>query len=210
MKTKLLSVVLAGSMACATTTVPSARNFQNQIEEGITQVNLAQYRPTPSNPDAPVDIRAVVGNDEARRLGAQGERISEATREHPLGTHDTAQHIIYGHWNGLCVNEPAINHIATSVNQIVRTTRADDFARLETLGANAMRDIRLLQTDMQTIRSLYQGRINQRDIALREADNSIQILQRSQRNSMLLSVGLGIGGLLVGVGASALFVIFTQ
>jgi hypothetical protein len=209
MKTKLLSLLLAGSMACATT-VPPVRSFPNEVEEALTQVNLDQYSPTPSAPDAPVDIRAIAGGEEARRAGAQGERMSEATREHPVGSHDQAQHIMYGHWNGLCMNEPALNHIAASVNQVVRTTRADDFARLETLGANAMRDIRTLQTDTQTIRSLYQSRVNERDIALREADNSIKILQRSQRNSLLLSVGLGVSGILVGVGVSALFVLFTQ
>jgi len=196
-------------MACATT-VPPVRSFPNEVEEALTQVNLDQYRPTPSAPDAPVDIRAIAGGEEARRAGAQGERMSEATREHPVGSHDQAQHIMYGHWNGLCMNEPALNHIAASVDQVVRTTRADDFARLETLGANAMRDIRTLQTDTQTIRSLYQSRVNERDIALREADNSIKILQRSQRNSLLLSVGLGVSGILVGVGVSALFVLFTQ
>lgn len=209
MKIKFLSLILAGTIACATT-IPAVRNFSTEVDESLTQVNLDQYRPTPISPDAPVDIRRIVGNDEARRLGAQGERINEANREHPLGSHDDRHHIIYGHWNGLCLNEPSINYIATSVNQAVRTTRADDFARLETLGANAIRDIRTLQIDTQTVRTLYQGRINERDIALRQANSSIQILQRSQRNYMLLSIGLGVGGAIIGAGATALIILLNQ
>jgi len=209
MKIKFLSLILAGTIACATT-IPAVPNFSTEVDESLTQVNLDQYRPTPISPDAPVDIRRIVGNDEARRLGAQGERINEANREHPLGSHDDRHHIIYGHWNGLCLNEPSINYIATSVNQAVRTTRADDFARLETLGANAIRDIRTLQIDTQTVRTLYQGRINERDIALRQANSSIQILQRSQRNYMLLSIGLGVGGAIIGAGATALIILLNQ
>ena len=210
MKTKLLSCLLAGSIACVTT-VPPVRTFHNEVDEALTQVNLDQYRPMPSNVSAPVDVRAIVGGEEARRMGAQAYRMSQATPPaHPLGSYDSTQSMFYGHWNGLCFNEPAINHIATSTNQLVRTTRADDFAVLETLGANAIRDIRTLQNDTQTIRSLYQARVNQRDIALREASNSIEVLQRSQRNSLLLSIGIGVGGALVGAGATALFVLLNQ
>lgn len=210
MKTKLLFIILAGSIACATTANTRVRVMPNEVDEALTQVNLDQYHPTPSNPDAPVDIRAIAGNDEARRLGAQGERMNRATRDNPIGSHDSTQHIFYGHWSGVCLNEPAINHIAASVNQVVRTTRADDFARLETLGANAVRDIRTLQIDNQTLRSVYQARINERDIALRESNNIIETLQRAQRNNFFLNIGLTIGGALVGAGTTALFVLLTQ
>jgi hypothetical protein len=209
MKTKLLSILLAGSLACNATVQP-IRNFHNQVDEALTEVNLNQFHPTPSPPDTPVDVRSIVGGEEARRAGAQGERMSEATREHPLGSHDETQHIMYGHWNGLCFNEPALNHITTSVNQVVRVTRADDFSRLETMGANAIREIQLLQNDTQTIRSFYQGRVNERDIALREASNSIEALQRAQRNNLFLTLGLSVGTAIVGAGATALILLFTR
>lgn len=209
MKTKIISLLLALSMGCMAT-IPPVRRFQNEVDEALTQVNLDQYRPTPSNPGAPVDVRSIVGGDEARRIGAQGYRMSQANPPtHPLGSYDSSQSMFYGAWNGLCLNEPALNHIATSINQTVRATRADDFAVLETMGANAIRDIRTLQNDTQTIRSLYQTRVNERDIALREATNSIEALQRSQRNNMFLSIGLGVGGAIIGAGATALIVLLT-
>lgn len=209
MKTKILFCLIAGSVACATTT-PSVRTFHNQPEEALTQVNLEQYHPATPNPDATVDVRSIIGGEEARRLGAQGYRMRQATRQHPLGSYDPSQSMFYGFWPGLCLNEPSLNYISTSVNHVVRTTITDNFALLETMGANAIRDIRLLQNDTETIRSLYQARVNERDTALREANNVIETLQRSQRNNLLLTIGLTVGGTLVGAGATALLVLLTQ
>ena len=56
MKTKLLSCLLAGSIACVTT-VPPVRIFSGEVDEGLTQVNLDQYRPTPSNPNFTICAR---------------------------------------------------------------------------------------------------------------------------------------------------------
>ena len=195
-------------ISCCVTARP-ARTFQDVPIPELTNANLDRYRPQQPPTASQQDITAMINTESAARVGALAvpmytqEQINTLTRSRiPIPANR-----VVGPWTGVCVNEPAINHIVVSTNEIVRRTQADDFQRLETLGANAVRDIQTLQSDFSLLRSAYQARLRNREIALQQADQQIAI---AQRNNILLTVGLTVGGLVVGAGTTALVALFSR
>lgn len=207
MKQLFTLLFLSLFISCCATTRP--RTFQDVPVPELTNVNLDRYRPQQPSTASQQDITAMINTESAARVGALAvpmytqEQINTLTRSRiPI----PANHVV-GPWTGVCVNEPAINHIVTSTNEVVRRTQADGFQRLETLGANAIRDIQTLQGDLSLLRSAYQARLRNREIALQQADQQVVI---AQRNNVLLTVGLAVGGLVIGSGTTALVALFSR
>ena len=207
MKQLFTLLFLSLFISCCATARP--RTFQDIPIPELTNVNLDRYRPQQPPITSQQDITAMINTESAARVGALAvpmytqEQINTLTRSRvPLPANR-----VVGPWTGVCVNEPAINHIVTSTNEVVRRTQADGFQRLETLGANAIRDIQTLQGDLSLLRSAYQARLRNREIALLQADQQIAI---AQRNNVLLTIGLTVGGLVVGAGTTALVVLFSR
>lgn len=208
MKQLFTVLFLSLFVSCCATTRPT-RTFQDVSIPELTNVNLDRYRPQRPSTSSQQDITAMINTESAARVGALAipmytqEQINTLTRSRvPLPANR-----VVGPWTGVCVNEPAINHIVTSTNEIVRRTQADDFQRLEALGANAVRDIQTLQGDLSLLRTAYQSRLRNRDIALEQADQQIVA---AQRQNVLLTVGLTVGGLVVGAGTTALVALFSR
>lgn len=207
MKQLFTLLFLSLFISCCATTRP--RTFQDIPIPELTNVNLDRYRPQQPPTTSQQDITAMINTESAARVGALAvpmytqEQINTLTRSRvPLPANR-----VVGPWTGVCVNEPAINHIVTSTNEVVRRTQADGFQRLETLGANAIRDIQTLQSDISLLRSAYQARLRNREIALQQADQQIAT---AQRNNMLLTIGLTVGGLVIGAGTTALVALFSR
>lgn len=207
MKQLFTLLFLSLFISCCATTRP--RTFQDIPIPELTNVNLDRYRPQQPPTTSQQDITAMINTESAARVGALAvpmytqEQINTLTRSRvPLPANR-----VVGPWTGVCVNEPAINHIVTSTNEVVRRTQADGFQRLETLGANAIRDIQTLQSDIALLRSAYQARLRNREIALQQADQQIAI---AQRNNALLTIGLTVGGLVIGAGTTALVALFSR
>lgn len=207
MKQLFTLLFLSLFISCCATTRP--RTFQDVPIPELTNVNLDRYRPQQPPTTSQQDITAMINTESAARVGALAvpmytqEQINTLTRSRvPLPANR-----VVGPWTGVCVNEPAINHIVTSTNEVVRRTQADGFQRLETLGANAIRDIQTLQSDIALLRSAYQARLRNREIALQQADQQIAT---AQRNNVLLTIGLTVGGLVIGAGTTALVALFSR
>lgn len=190
-KTKLICALLATSIACTNTS--NIRVNSQPTSSELTAVNMAPYNVERSPQPTQLSIRSIVGNDTARNIGAQSIYIYSPSTTNPVRPY------VLGPWNGLCFNEPSLNHITTSINQAILTTQNDEFLRLQTLSAHAQRDIAMLQSDFRLIREGYQSQINSRDIAIRDAQRTIDTLRR---NNIWTSVGVGIGGVLLGLGVS--------
>ena len=202
---KLFTAVLLICSACASSQAPRPQTVAvNNQSPQPSVVDMVQYAPVrPANQQA-VDIRAIVGNDTARQAGALQVPMFEPN------SRDAVRPFVTGPWRGTCLNEAAINHIAVSVNQAVSTVRADDFRTLETLGANAQRDINILQSDASILRIAYEARVQSRDISLESANRTIATLQSSGGNSIYANIGWTAVGVVGGMLATGAILLFTR
>jgi hypothetical protein len=202
---KLFAAILLVCSACASsqTLRPQTVADNNQAPQPSV-VDMVQYAPVRPANQQPVDIRAIVGNDTARQAGALQVPMFEPN------SRDAVRPFVTGPWRGTCLNEAAINHIAVSVNQTVSTVRADDFRTLEILGANAQRDISLLQSDINILRLAYEARVSSRDISLESANRTIAALQNNAGNSIYANIGWAAVGVVGGMLATGAIILFTR
>lgn len=202
---KLFAAILLVCSACASSQTPRPQTVaDNNQAPQPSVVDMVQYAPVrPANQQA-VDIRAIVGNDTARQAGALQVPMFEPN------SRDAVRPFVTGPWRGVCLNEAAINHIAVSVNQAVSTVRADDFRTLETLGANAQRDINILQSDINILRLAYEARVSSRDISLESANRTIATLQSSSGNSIYTNIGWTAVGVVGGMLLTGAIILFTR
>ena len=197
-KTTMLAMCIALLTGACTKTAGTGRvNSQPTLSE-LTAVNMTPYTVVRPPPPSPVTIRSILGTDTAHTMGA--ESIYVYTPE----TTNRVRPYVLGPWNGLCFNEPSLNHIAASVNEVVLTTQNDEFLRLQTLGALAQRDLGLLQSDFRMMRASYQAQVNTRDISLQDSQHTIESLRQS---NVWASVGYGVGGVLLGLGVSGILLL---
>lgn len=196
MKIKLVSGLLAVSIACTNTS--NVRVNSSPTFSELTAVNMSAYNVQRSPAPTTVSIQNILGSDTARNMGAQSIYMFDPSTRNPVRPY------VLGPWNGLCINEPSVNHIAASINQIVRAIQNDEFLRLQTLSATAQRDIGLLQSDFRLMRDGYQAQVNDRDISLREVQRTVDTLRR---NNIWTSIGVGVGGVLLGLGVSGLIIL---
>ena len=201
---KLFAAVLFICSACASSQTPRPQTVTDSQAPQPSVVDLVQYAPARPANQQPVDIRAIVGNDTARQAGALQVPMFEPN------SRDAVRPFVTGPWRGTCLNEAAINHIAVSVNQAVSTVRADDFRTLEILGANAQRDISLLQSDANILRIAYEARVQSRDISLESANRTIATLQSSGGNSIYANIGWAAVGVVGGMLATGAIILFTR
>jgi hypothetical protein len=202
---KLFAAILLVCSACASSQTPRPQTVaDNNQAPQPSVVDMVQYAPVrPANQQA-VDIRAIVGNDTARQAGALQVPMFEPN------SRDAVRPFVTGPWRGTCLNEAAINHIAVSVNQTVGTVRADDFRTLEILGANAQRDISLLQSDINILRLAYEARVHSRDISLESANRTIAALQNNAGNSVYSNIGWTAVGVVGGMLLTGAIILFTR
>ena len=156
---------------------------------------MSVYNVQRSSEPTTQSVRNILGSDTARNMGAQSIYMYSPSTPNPVRPY------VLGPWNGLCINEPSVDHITASINQVVRSVQNDEFLRLQTLSAHAQRDIAILQSDFRLTSNAYQAQINERDISLREAQRNIDILRR---NSLWTGIGVGLGGVLLGLGVSGI------
>ena len=201
---KLFAAVLFICSACASSQTPRPQTVADSQAPQPSVVDLVQYAPVRPANQQPVDIRAIVGNDTARQAGALQVPMFEPN------SRDAVRPFVTGPWRGTCLNEAAINHIAVSVNQTVSTVRADDFRTLEILGANAQRDISLLQSDANILRIAYEARVQSRDISLESANRTIAALQNNAGNSIYANIGWAAAGVVGGMLATGAIILFTR
>lgn len=202
---KPFAAVLLICSACASSQTPRPQTVAN--EEQVPQssvVDMVQYAPVRPTNQPPVDIRTVVGNDTARQSGALQVPMFEPN------SRDAVRPFVTGPWRGTCLNEAAINHISVSINQTISTIQAEDFRSLEILGANAQRDINLLQVDTNTLRISYEARVRSRDIALESANRTISTLQNSAGSNVFTVVGWTAVGVVGGMLATGAIVLLTR
>lgn len=196
MKTKMIAGLLVAAMACRNTANVRVQS-QPTVSE-LTAVNMLAYNVQRSPEPTALSISSILGSDTARNMGAQAIYIYSPNTPNPVRPY------VLGPWNGLCINQPSVDHIAVSINQVVRSIQNDEFLRLQTLSAHAQRDIALLQSDFRSIRNGYIAQINERDISLRESQRTIDILRR---NNVWTGIGVGVGGVLLGLGISGIFLL---
>jgi len=203
---KLVSALLLALTACNATTSSTQRRFANETEVALTQVDLNRYRPQRPRQDITVDTRSLLRQAPAEAVGIEmytraqiNEGILRIPRNHVVGP-----------FPGVCVNNVSLAHIDASTRQAIRTVNENNFTQLETIGANAIRDINLLQNDFGLLRAAYQARVNQRDIALREADATIETLRRSPTSNVWFVVGLTVGGIALASGTTAAIILLSR
>lgn len=202
---KLFTAILLVCSACASSQTPRPQTVaDNNQTPQPSVVDMVQYSPVRPANQQPVDIRAIVGNDTARQAGALQVPMFEPN------SRDAVRPFVTGPWRGTCLNEAAINHIAVSVNQTVSTVRADDFRTLEILGANAQRDISLLQSDINILRLAYEARVSSRDISLESANRTIAALQNNAGNSVYSNIGWTAVGVVGGMLLTGAIILFTR
>ena len=201
---KLFAAILLVCSACASSQTLRPQTVADSQAPQPSVVDLVQYAPARPANQQPVDIRAIVGNDTARQAGALQVPMFEPN------SRDAVRPFVTGPWRGTCLNEAAINHIAVSVNQAVSTVRADDFRTLEILGANAQRDISLLQSDANILRIAYEARVQSRDISLESANRTIAALQNNAGNSIYANIGWAAVGVVGGMLATGAIILFTR
>ena len=202
---KLFAAILLVCSACASSQTPRPQTVaDNNQTPQPSVVDMVQYAPVRPANQQPVDIRAIVGNDTARQAGALQVPMFEPN------SRDAVRPFVTGPWRGTCLNEAAINHIAVSVNQAVSTVRADDFRTLEILGANAQRDISLLQSDINILRLAYEARVSSRDISLGSANRTIAALQNNAGNSVYSNIGWTAVGVVGGMLLTGAIILFTR
>jgi len=196
MKTKLISGLLVLLTACRSTS--NVRVHSQPTASELTAVNMSVYNVQRSPEPTTLSVRSILGTDTARNMGAQSIYIYSPNTPNPVRPY------VLGPWNGLCINQPSVDHIAASINQVIRNIQNDEFLRLQTLSAHAQRDIALLQSDFRSVSNGYVAQINERDISLRESQRTIDTLRR---NNVWTSVGVGVGGVLLGIGISGIFLL---
>ena len=202
---KLFAAILLVCSACASSQTPRPQTVtDNNQTPQPSVVDMVQYAPVRPANQQPVDIRAIVGNDTARQAGALQVPMFEPN------SRDAVRPFVTGPWRGTCLNEAAINHIAVSVNQTGSTVRADDFRTLEILGANAQRDISLLQSDINILRLAYEARVSSRDISLESANRTIAALQNNAGNSVYSNIGWTAVGVVGGMLLTGAIILFTR
>lgn len=201
---KIIAAILLTCSACASSQVLRPQTVADNQVPLNSVIDMVQYAPVrPTNQQA-VDIRAIVGNDTARQAGALQVPMFEPN------SRDAARPFVTGPWRGTCLNEAAINHIAVSINQAVSTIRADDFRSLEILGANAQRDINIMQSDASILRIAYEARIQSRDISLESANRTIATLQTNGGNGIYANIGWAAVGVVGGMLATGAILLFTR
>lgn len=145
-------------------------------------------------------MREIFNEERARDAGA----FAVPMLRNPI---PSTNQTVYGPWNGICLNEPAINHLTVSVGEITRTMDANHRLAIATLASTAIRDVSILNSDMRLMRSFYQAQVRSRDIELTNAERTMQALERAGHRSPWIYVGLVGAGVLLGVGVSAAIVL---
>lgn len=200
MKTKLTSIVMAGLLACNGST--GVRRVAAPTVAELTAVNTTPYNPPrPTTPSIEnFSLATILGTEQARAAGAFQLYM------YAPGV-PAVRPYVRGPVNGTCFNQEAINYVAANTRQAVANTQEEQYRVTQILGAQAQRDISLLQSDYRLMREAYQAQIRNYDISLTEADNTISTLRR---NNVWQSIGIGVGGILLGVGVSGLLVLLTR
>ena len=198
MKIKLVSIVLAVLLACNGST--GVRRITAPTIAELTTVNTMSYNPPrPTTPDIEnFSLTTILGTEQARTAGAFQLHMYDMAERNPVRPY------VRGPANGICINQEAINYIATNTRQAVALTQEEQYVRTQTLGAQAQRDIGLMQSDYRLIREAYQAQIRSYEITLTEADNTISTLRR---NNLWQSIGIGLGGVLLVAGVSGLILL---
>jgi len=189
MKIKLIATIIAGLLACNSSTPVRRINAPTVAE--LTEINMAAYNPTRPTPPRNEDfsLQNILGEDQARTIGASQIYIYSLSEE------NTRRPFVRGPWNGVCINESAINYIAANTRQAIALTQEEQFVRTQTIAAQAQRDIALMQSDYRLMREAYLAQIRSYEISLTEADNRIVSLRR---NNIWQNIGIGIGSTLLG------------
>jgi len=198
MKSKLVSILMLGLLACNGST--GVRRVDSPTITELTAVNMSPYdppRPTTPNIEE-FTLSAILGTEQARAAGAFQLHMYDMSEHNPVRPY------VRGPANGTCINQEAINYIAANTRQAVASTQEEQFLRTRTLGAQAQRDIRLLQLDYSLMREAYRAQIRSYEISLTEADSTIVSLRR---NNVWQNIGVGVGGVLLGVGVSGLILL---
>jgi hypothetical protein len=194
--------------ACNATTGSNQRRFNDGSDVALTQVDLRRYRPQRSTNDPVLQLGSILRNAPPTAVGV--EMYTQAQVSDPnIRTTIPRVHVV-GPWSGVCINAESRVHIDTSMNQAIRTLSNDRYTQLETLGVNAINDISILQSDFNLLRATYQARVNSRDIALREADATIETLRRSPTNNVWFVVGLTVGGIALASGTTAAIILLSR
>lgn len=205
MKFKYFFLLLAFLNACNATVGSTQRRLNDGSDVTLTQVNLNRYR-VQRSPDPVIQVRNILLNAPPNAIGV--EMYTQAQINDPRSRIPRV-HVV-GPWPGACINEDSRIHIDTSVNQAIRDLNNDRYTEMETLGANAIADINRLQSDFSLLRTTYQARVNSRDIALRQADSTIETLRRSPTNNVWFIVGLTVGGVVLASGTTVAIMLLSR
>lgn len=195
-KNKLLSGLLAISIACTSASNVKVNSAPTSSE--LTHIDMDIYNTTRSPAPTPISIRSILGSDTARIMGAESLHIYDQNERNP------ARPYVRGPWNGLCLNEPSMNHIVASVGQVALNVQNDEFQRRQTLAAYAQRDIAILQSDFRLMTAGFQAQLHDRDISLQSAQSAIDTMRR---NNVWTDIGIGLGGIILGLGVSGLLLL---
>jgi len=182
---------------------PPADSSFSQEDSSVDLTPYQQILDSSTEAGSSISLREIFNEDRARDAGAFAVPMLRNPQQPPVNQ------MVYGPWNGICLNEPAINHLTVSLGEITRTLDANHRLAIATLASTAIRDISILNSDMRLLRSFHQAQIRSREIELTNAERTIQSLERSGQRSPWVYVGLVGAGVLLGVGVSAA-IVFSQ
>lgn len=173
----------------------TVRTFPTEQEPVLSTVDLSRYAPPPQ-PDLtePVRLTAVVATDAGAASGAQAALVRQGAR------YDMP-------FNGICLNEPAQALVESAFYAQHRTLLNDSRRAQAELGAQAIRDLQLIQTDINILRAVYAARIRARDIELESANRIILDLNRQSSSQTWQTVGWVTLGVMAGFGLGSLLLL---
>jgi hypothetical protein len=205
---RIASILILLSLGCSstvsTTPVISTPSPDSSFLQEDSSVDLTPYQQildSSVESGSSVSLREIFNEERARDAGAFAIPMLRNPQTSP------ADQTVYGPWNGICLNEPAINHLTVSLGEITRTIDANHRLAIATLATTAIRDVSILNSDMRLMRAFYQAQVRSRDIELTSAERTIQALERTGQRSPWVYVGLVGAGVLLGVGVSAAIVL---
>jgi len=193
--------------ACNATVGSNQRHSSDGPDVVLTQINLNRYRVQRSS-DPVLQLSNIFQNAPTNAIGV--EMYTQAQINDPRVRQTIPAVHVVGPWPGVCINPESRTHINSSINVALRSLNNDRYTEMERLGANAIADINRLQSDFNLLRSTYQARVNQRDIALREANATIETLRRSPTNNVWFIVGLTVGSVVVASGTTAAIILLSR
>jgi len=171
----------------------TVRTFPAEPEPTVTAIDLGRYAPPPQ-PDLTQPVRLSSIAADAGATGAQAVVVRQGAR------YDMP-------FNAICLNEPAQALVEAAFYEQHRTLVNDSRRAQAELGAQAIRDIQLLHTDINILRAVYGSRIRARDIELQSANRVILELNGQSASRTWQTVGLVTLGVLTGVGIGSLLLL---